>query len=108
MKFSLRAHSGGIITWSQPERSAMPSRNSLFVRSKRYRFNGIASNQLDAPFSLAKSREQISFLFHSLLISVFFDLIASFFFFLSVVVFCMIFCCFSWDSGRDREKGLDS
>ena len=83
----------------------MPSQNSFFVSSKCYRFIGIAIKQLDAPFSQARSSEQTWFLFGSLLICVFFDLIASSF---SFFIFCMIGCRFSSASCKDKDKGLDS
>ena len=80
----------------------MPSQNLIFVRSEQYPFNGIAFNQLEAPFSLAKSGERISFFFNSLLIFVFFSLLSISFYLLNsetmVSKACFFknnFCCFS-------------
>ena len=54
------------------------TRSCFKVRSRWYRFNDIAFNQLDAPFSPARSSRRVLFLFILLLIHVFVDLIALF------------------------------
>ena len=95
VKFSFHAHRDFI--WS------LPSRNYLLFRSKWYRFNDIAFNQLDAPFSLAKSSDRISFLF--MLCSITFLCFVTKLFLFHTLYDLL---CFSWASGRDRDQGLAS
>ena len=66
----------------------MPSLNSLFIRSKRYRFNGLAFNHFNAPFALADSNERILFSCYSHLFLVFFNWTSiPFSFFISCKIF---------------------